>query len=280
MVSAVCWTNHISNCESRDGLHAVQRARQRKAHPRTILAPWGEKVRYMHAIKKKVQFTDTLSDGIFLGIKDGSEEVIIGTPSGCKECRTFNRRPREDAADPVLFNSIRGIRVNVVRDDDFIREPREPKLGIDVRPVNTFLFRSALNRRNRTRISVELARYGYALGCPGCEAAVNAISGSSRDHSEQCRTRVVKAMRDDVALSECVRGAYARMSRNPSEGEPDLKNVRYAGLTTKHVHLEFPHLLHCHHHIQNRPFRSILFHIEGQVPLADNNMDLYQHAST
>ena len=34
----------------------------------------------------------------------------MGTPAGCVVCRTVKRRPREDAADPVFFNSIRGVR--------------------------------------------------------------------------------------------------------------------------------------------------------------------------
>ena len=42
-------------------------------------------------------------------IKDGTEELIVGTPTGCKICRSVRRRSREDAADPVFFNSVRGM---------------------------------------------------------------------------------------------------------------------------------------------------------------------------
>ena len=92
--------------KGRDGVTAFQRENQCKCHPRAIPAAWEEKVLFMEVSKKKVQLTDKLTDGIFLGVKDGIEEVIFGTPSGCLVCRTVKRRPREDAADPVFFNRV------------------------------------------------------------------------------------------------------------------------------------------------------------------------------
>ena len=47
-------------------------------------------------------------------------------------------------------------------------------------------------RRVYIRNSVELARYGYLPGCIGCEAAMT--QGLSRDHTEQCRARIITAM--------------------------------------------------------------------------------------
>ena len=143
-----------------------QRAYQHTSHPRAITAAWRDKVLYMNATKKKVQLTDTFFNGIFLGVEDGSEELIIGTPSGCWVCRT------------------------IVPDDEVIGEPVEPKLCIDVLPVNTDLLlpintEPSKPRRVHIRNSIELARHRYTLGCLGCEAAVNAIPGSSRYHS--CR---------------------------------------------------------------------------------------------
>ena len=63
-----------------------------------------EKILFLEASKKKVQITDKFSDGLFLDIKEGSDEFIVGTLagwlSGTQNCR---RRPREDAVDRVLF---------------------------------------------------------------------------------------------------------------------------------------------------------------------------------
>ena len=62
---------------------------------------------------------------------------------------------------------------------------------MDVLQVNTG-FPPPINRepskphRIYIRNSVELAQHGHTLGCTGCEAAMSAILGLSRDHSEQC----------------------------------------------------------------------------------------------
>ena len=61
----------------------------------------------------------------------------MGTPTGCKICRSVKRRSREDAADPVFFNSIRGTPWCLVP-DDAVREPRVPT-QFDVRPASVEL---------------------------------------------------------------------------------------------------------------------------------------------
>ena len=80
------------------------------------------------------------------------------------------------------------------------------------------------------RNAVVLARYGYIPGCIGCEAAMT--QGPSRDHTEQCRTRIIQAMSSDADLSARVREAYERMSRAVSDAEPIMKKVRFAEHTT------------------------------------------------
>ena len=57
----------------------------------------------LEASTKNIQITDKCLGGIFLGIKEGSEEFIVGTPAGRVVCRTVKTRPREDAEDPVFF---------------------------------------------------------------------------------------------------------------------------------------------------------------------------------
>ena len=148
-----------------DGLTAFQRAFQRASHPRDMPAAWGEKILHLERSKKKVQITDKLLDVIFLGIKEVSEEFIVGTPAGCVVCRTVKRRPREDAADLVFLNSIRGTSKRLLPDDES-REPTELPFRIDVHPVHIDLpppinMEPAKPRRVYISNSVELARYGY-----------------------------------------------------------------------------------------------------------------------
>ena len=44
--------------------------------------------------------------------------------------------------------------------------------------------------------------------------------GPSRDHTEQCRARIIQAMSSDVDLSARVREAHERMSRSVSDAKP------------------------------------------------------------
>ena len=146
----------------------------------------------------------------------------------CLCCRTVKRLPREDAADPVFSNSIRGTPRRLMPDDER-REPGKPKqlpLRIDVYPVHTDLLlpintEPARQRRVYIRNSVELARYGYTPGCIGCEAAMT--QGPSRDHRVRCGTRVIQAMSSDGDLSARVREAHERISRSVSDAEPSMK---------------------------------------------------------
>ena len=74
-----------------DGHTGWSRAYGRKKLPRKFVR-WGEKVLWLEGTKKKVQLDEKWHDGIFLAIRDESEEAIIGTPTGCFLARSINRR--------------------------------------------------------------------------------------------------------------------------------------------------------------------------------------------
>ena len=70
-------------------------------------------------------------------------------------------------------------------------------LGIDARPMDADLplpisAEPSKGRRVYLRNSVEFARYGHTLCCPGSETAASVIPGLPRDHSEQRRARSEK----------------------------------------------------------------------------------------
>ena len=147
-------------------------------------------------------------DGIFFGIKEGSQELVIGTLAGCVVCRIVTRWPREDAADPVFHNSIRGTSWKLLSDDE-LREPREPRepLRIDVHPVHAHPSHVACTSEIQSSCPDT-----YTPGCIGCAAAMT--QGPSRDHTEQCSARFIKAMSSDVALIVRVRDAHNPLRQN------------------------------------------------------------------
>ena len=46
----------------------------------------GEKMLYLEASKGKIQITDLFLNGIFLGIREGSQDFVAGAPAGCVVC--------------------------------------------------------------------------------------------------------------------------------------------------------------------------------------------------
>ncbi len=72
--------------------------------------------------KKKPQMNEKWLDGVFLGIKDDSEEAIVGTAHGCFTTRSIRRRAPEDRADPLLLNHVCGAPWALV-------PPKEPGSG-------------------------------------------------------------------------------------------------------------------------------------------------------
>ena len=74
-----------------DGLTVFQRAFQRTPHPRTMPSAWREEILYLESSKRKIQITDNFSNGIFLGIKEGSEEFVVETLVSCVACKTVKK---------------------------------------------------------------------------------------------------------------------------------------------------------------------------------------------
>eukprot|EP00973_Karenia_brevis_P050717 7045615-Karenia_brevis.AAC.1 len=62
-----------------DGATGWQKAFGRTKSPRKYPA-WGEKVLWLPGSKRKVKASGKWYEGIFLGLKDRTEEAVIGTP--------------------------------------------------------------------------------------------------------------------------------------------------------------------------------------------------------
>ena len=201
VVCTLRWPDQFLYRDRRRWDHCIPTCISAIVSPRAMPSARSEKIWNLEARKKKIQITENFLDSIFLGIKEGFEQFVIRTPAGCVVCRTVKPRPREDAAGRVFVNSIRGTPRRLVPDDD----PRgQQPLRIDVRPVRADLpppigMEPPKPHRVYIRNSVVIARFGYTPGCIGCAAAMT--HGPSRDHTEQCRTRIIKAMSSDVALS-------------------------------------------------------------------------------
>ena len=135
---------------------------------------------------------DTFLDGIFLGMRLRSDEILVGTARGVIKSRTLRRRVEKEQWDNEFARSIKG-------------QPRQPAPGADARsgqhdegidppearevwiPPDRFVNQVRSDTLKRTYVTRGLGRrYGPTPGCPG-----GATIGSHHraSHSDTCRDR-------------------------------------------------------------------------------------------
>ena len=70
------------------------------------LPSWSEKVTYQISKEKKKSTAERKhAEGIFLGLVDRSDEILVGTPEGVVKSRCIGRLPIESRGDAKFFKS-------------------------------------------------------------------------------------------------------------------------------------------------------------------------------
>ena len=172
------------------------------------LPPFAEAVMYLRVAEKRMRqkFEDRWNTGIYLGLVERSNMVLVGTPNGVVKVNCIKRLPMNQSKDPELLKSIRGYPWRLTP-RDVQNEPgevptmvaSEPVVPEDELPPRLPREREAevAPRRVYIRRNVELRKYGFTQGCRGCMAAETGYA--PENHSEACRRRIESAMEaDDV----------------------------------------------------------------------------------
>ena len=93
-----------------DGMTAYRRTYGRSRMTRRNV-PWSGKVFYLEQSKRKVQVEAKWHERIFLGIKDESEIVVVGTPHGVvfsRSIRRVSKRILEMICNSTASDELRG----------------------------------------------------------------------------------------------------------------------------------------------------------------------------
>ena len=114
-----------------------------------------------------------------LGLRANSDEVYVGTPKGVMRARSFKRMPPSAQADKTLFAEVKGVTWDPVPGSMDGEVPvAKVRIQADTVVPDAALppvvdTRGAPGTRHRVHLrrDVELVRYGYTPGCPGCIAA-------------------------------------------------------------------------------------------------------------
>ncbi len=84
---------------------------------RKRLPPFGEKVMYLAAGKQKSRLLDRWHEGLFLGVQDRSNEVVIGTRDGVVKARAIKRLDGVQRRGVDLLKTMRGLPWELVPGD-------------------------------------------------------------------------------------------------------------------------------------------------------------------
>ena len=182
---------------SHDGKTAFERSKGKKA--RTLGIEFGEAVLWKRrpgggALGK---LSCLWEDGIYLGIRGSSGELVVSDLKGVWKTRTVQRKPIEDRWKEDGHEMIKQTpwaeseerpqeEAGKMEVTKMTEEEKEAEKQAEV--ANRFPTRFHIRK-------ADLEKHGYSMGCPGCKAI---LRGTSRQgHSDACRSRFMEAMADD-----------------------------------------------------------------------------------
>ena len=182
-----------------DGKTAIERLKGRKFQ-RVVAEPC-ECIMYLVAGTRGKNKAETRwAEGIYLGVREESGEIIVGTKDGVVKSRTFRRKSSEEERwNHVQFMEMKGT-------------PWEPVPGGGVRDVKTSIHLPAEESEptktetkekeqvvKQTPISSEwIKKYGFTKGCTGCDHIK--LKKKTFMHNEECRKNIkakMKAAKDE-----------------------------------------------------------------------------------
>ena len=207
----------------RDGRTAFERSKGRKA--RTLGLEFGEAVLWKRrpvggALAK---FSCLWDDGIYLGTRGASGEILAADPQGVLRTRTVQRKPYEERWKPEGLGMVRWVPWADKEDDPEVGE----RFEVTRMPESEVVEETAkkVDERVPVRFHVkktDLETHGYSTRCFGCRSI---LRGTRRQgHSEACRKLLMKAMADNDRVIRSKDRIDEFLARKVEES--DLKRIK------------------------------------------------------
>ena len=194
------------------------------------IAQFGEKILYMPlklSTNQRGNMEDNYLDGIFLGMRLRSDEIIVGTTKGVIKARSIRRLVEEEQWDKEFARAILGSPKQPVPgvnsdhlpsvinerhrqvEDHCDGEAQQPDESADIGDIPVPIEQRTLNQprpeqyRKMYVTSAMINKHGPTSGCPGC-----ARMGTRKmaAHNDECRMR----MKEELAKSEVGREQLQR----------------------------------------------------------------------
>ena len=178
----------------RDGRTPHERLRGKAS--RLIGLEFGERLNFRRtAVGSRMAKLDSLwSDGVFLGYRAVSGEIVVGTKDGVFKTRTVKRKPLEHRWDKQNLGMVGGVPWRTSPDQDEGEEVMPaidigmemPEVEIPKPPAGD---KQPIPRRLYIKAR-DIERYGATENCKGCVATLRGQGGVA--HSDSCRRRLTE----------------------------------------------------------------------------------------
>ena len=208
-------TTYFRYSQGHDGMTPEQRTTGRQSHQ--LSAEFGERVWWkpLSPQHRAPALQARTEDGFYLGPVEGSNESFFMTSSGAVRARTFFRRPDSEKWSVELLD----VKASVLQPN--MLDPSASRIGIKApvhlpdRPVDApegppISEDNIAKPRSFKIYPGDLEKYGFTLGCPGCDAVI--YKTDRRGHLDRCRSRLEKAMREDPLNAHRVESTFERFN--------------------------------------------------------------------
>ena len=220
--------NLLNNCKKgRDG-----RTPQERLHGKRIpqaFIPIGEKVMFqsLRQDKRMNKAEPRYEFGIWAGIKCGSNEVYILTPTGVARARNIRRLSEGECWDKAFLNQVQGTPWD--HSEGQLDEPlaADPDIPPIITPDEDY---EQVRRMKLTKHDFRV--HGYTPNCPGCRALQ--LGKQSQPHTEACRKRM------EEKISTTTEGAERLEKRKRAIDEALARHIERADKKAKEAEPERP----------------------------------------
>jgi len=216
-----------------DGKVAYERMKGKRC--KMLGMAFGEGV-WFKGKKNQVKSQSKWDDGVYLGVRALSGEIIVGDKEGIWRVRTCRRKPKEERWKQSNSELIGGVPWNTSSDDpETDGDGLEGVIKLESRRLEE---KEAEEVRDAVEVprsfmitQGDLDKFGYTEKCAGCRARIR--NATRQPHSAECRSRLQKLMSEEKKVKDAKEKeteffvkVHEDMQRRLEQKEVDKKRQR------------------------------------------------------
>ena len=179
------------------------------------------------------KLTSMWDDGIFLGVKGSTGEMIVGDEKGVWRTRTIRRKPEGERWSRENMERIGGVPWRMTKEAEGDGEDLKNEVTIMDKEYRE---RAKMEESEPVPRKVYISKddlevHGYTVGCSGCKSA---LRGTTRQaHTEGCRKRLEKELEGTEKATRAKKKVGEYVDKKMGEEE----EVRSARSEAKKIHM-------------------------------------------